>query len=445
MKFPSSLCFRPQDTLWFFMFVVLLTAPFFPGRLAFGFYSVEWSFFFFAGILITIFALVACSRGLVGVVYDPIVWWIGIYVCLMLVSAVDARGIVKSIIYAGSFIPYYVIIYIAIVYINDIYKLQHTINMLTKLMILFILLILFIYVMLLLNLMPSFIYKTTALGGVFDKGMRWYLDNSMLNLFNIGILKAVSYIELPLSIFMLNMLNKKINFYRTFIFVLIAIAIVLTGSRGNYAMFIGILGLSILKSKNFVRKISILSLFVGIFCLAFLTTDYVRERLNYMVVTSEADYESKIEAFSRVYTAKVALEVMLEHPWNGIGAWNLAYYMEDAIHSTKGIPLEILHYWEKTKLYQTQTTPLKLGAEMGIGGFIFFFAFYFYLWDRVRKAKRAAPKDMQIILDGCGIAVIAGFVHNFVDVSFYNYYSWLNFGIICATTRIAQRKTDSGV
>jgi O-antigen ligase len=410
---------KTSTILWVFMYLIFFTAPLFPGRGAFGFYMVEWSFFFWAAILIYLSVLIVLMKGTIIPIKDPIFIVVGIFFLIVIFSIIDSPNKLRSVLYAGQFIPYFFLMYLAIAIFDNEQKLSRIIDAMTFLILIFSLII---------------------IGAAIAIGSRWELDDFLLNTFNIGILKMMSFMELPFSILVFRMLNDKLTPFNFLVFLSVSTATILSGSRGTYVIWALIVFLALLKSKQLKKKILVSIFAIVIIFVGILSSDYVRERLNLMVVTSEQDYKEKITAFSRVYTAIVAWDTMIAHPFNGVGMGNLSSFIEDVIKHSKSIPAPILEYWESSHLYETQTTPLKLGAELGFSGFFFFFIFYYYLLSRVRKAMKSSSPiyshKMKNILQGAKIAIIAGFVHNFFDVSFYNYYSWFYYGIIIAATRI---------
>jgi hypothetical protein len=419
----NMLTVKGTITLWLFMYLVLFTAFLFPGQGEYGFYSVEWSFFFWAAILIYGVLLVVLKKGVFSFRTDPVLILIAVFFLMVLLSIVDAPNKFKGILYSGQFIPYFFLMYFTILIVTGEKKLIKVVDMMIFL---------------------ALVFCLTAIVVAIVTGRREGLNDFLLNTFNIGVLKVISFTTFPLSILLSRILNERATPYRLFTFLMITIAIVLTGSRGNYLIWALIIFLSVIKARSFKKKVMILSIAGIIVIIGFLTMDYVLQRIQLLAVTSSEEFNSNITAFSRLFTAKVALNLMIQHPFNGIGIGNLSYFMQSAISQTPGIPTAILRYWEQSQLYETQTTPLKLGAEIGMGGFIFFFAFYYYLWKRIKKSYYISPERIKVILDGIKIAIIADFLHNFVDVSFYNYYSWFYYGIIIAVSRIDyEKKTNN--
>jgi len=419
----NMLTVKGTITLWLFMYLVLFTAFLFPGQGEYGFYSVEWSFFFWAAILIYGTLLVVLKKGIFSFRTDPVLILIAVFFLMVLLSIVDAPNKFKGILYSGQFIPYFFLMYFTISIVNSEKKLIKVVDMMTFL---------------------ALIFCLTAIAVSIVTGRREGLNDFLLNTFNIGVLKVISFVTFPFSILLSRILNEKVTPFRLITFLAVAIAVIFTGSRGNYLVWALIIFLSVLKADSFKKKIIISSIAGVIIIIGFLTMDYVIQRIQLLVVTSSEEFNRDIIAFSRLFTAKVALNLMIHHPFNGIGIGNLSYFMKDAISQTPGIPRAILQYWEQNQLYETQTTPLKLGAEIGLGGFIFFFAFYYYLWNRIKKSYYISPERIRVIIDGIKIAIIADFLHNFLDVSFYNYYSWFYYGIIIAVSRIVyEKKTNN--
>ncbi len=222
------------------------------------------------------------------------------------------------------------------------------------------------------------------------------------------------------------------------------LGVIASGGRTNIGVMGVGFGLAFVTSKASLKKyLIVLSVMACLIFMVF-TTSYLQERLELMLVTGSKDYQEKITAFSRVYTTELALEIIKQFPINGTGIGNLSSYTDDVIKTMKGIPERILYYWDLhikqtggRPVFETTVTPIKFAAELGIGGFIFFFGFYYYLWRRITDAIKVAPDSLKNTLSGMRLFVLISLVHNLLDPGITNYYSWLYYGLVIAGSRIA--------
>jgi O-antigen ligase len=285
-----------------------------------------------------------------------------------------------------------------------------------------------------------FIVVTFALALFFRD--RMILNDFLLNNFNIAVNKIFTYIELPFCVVIYNLVNNRLKAYNLIFFLLSVLVVVLSGSRGSLLILFGALGLILLKGKNIKKIIPIAVVSIVIIIAGLFISPYTVERLSKIVVISKRDYVENISSFSRLYTAQVALRLMTEHPLNGVGIGNSSYYTEKAVKNLS-LPQEITDFWESRKLFETTSTPLKMGAELGITGVIFFFMFYYYLWRRIKRKDRYDRNSLKSILPALEIYVIVAFVHNFIDLGFTNYYSWFYYGIVIAAARVMRAEVES--
>jgi hypothetical protein len=401
------------------MYIVLFTAFFFPEKGLFGFYSVEWSFFFFAAFLIYISILAILLYQKFKFKWDRFYILLIIFLGIACLSLIDADSKTRGLLFIGQYIPYFFLFFLIINTINSVDKLSRVLNMISHLSFIFISIVI-------------------VLALVFRD--RIVLNNFLLNNFNIPVNKILTYVQLPLCVSLYSLIQGRFKVYNFVFFLLAALVIVLSGSRGSLLILSGTLGLVLLKGKNIKRKVAIAVISIGIISIGFLASPYTMDRLDRLFVTSKQDYIENIASFSRLYTAQVALKLMIEHPINGVGLGNSSYYTSEAVRKLS-LPKEVLDFWEERKVFETTATPLKLGAELGFAGFIFFFIFYYYLWRKMRLTAMVNTGNVRTLLTGLEIYTIVAFVHNFIDLGFANYYSWFYYGIVLAATKVYKNKT----
>lgn len=399
--------------LWLFMFIVLIASPLFPGRRTMGFYSVEWSFFFFVFFLMFFF-LLTWGMGEFTPIWDDFYKLFIIYWILGLISVVFAFNKVRGILFWGQYIPYFFVLMLCVSLIRTEKLLDNFINKLTYLALTFSLIVI-----------ASFaIYH--------DRGA---LNDFLINNFEIAVNKILPYLELPFCIVIYRMIAGNKYKFDVLILFIVVIVVIISGSRGSFLILIGIIGLAIIKSKKFGKAFLVGSLAALLIMAALLITPYTAERFDKLFSASESLNKENAESISRIYTALVAYQIMVDNPIIGIGMGNVSQYSETALKKLN-VPVQVRQFWEYAHLFETTCTPLKMGAEIGIIGFAFFFVWYFALWRRVRIAqKNKSGKQLQTLM-GLEIYVIGSFVHNFVDLGFYQYYSWIYYGVVLAATRI---------
>jgi hypothetical protein len=412
---------KPITILWLFMYIVLFTSPLFPGPGTSGFHTVEYSFFTFGFLLMWLTAIAIMQKGIIKFKWDPVLYLCIVFVTLLSASIIDAPNKLKGVLFTGQYIPYFFIMYLVITLVDNEKKYKTVLDFLNILAFLFSLLII--------SMALKFNDRST-------------LDDFLVNNFLLETTKILTYLELTFAILVYQIFNARVRIFHYFVIISIFLAIMLSGSRGNMVILALTFLISFIKGTFSIKKI--LLIMGALFCMVFMmfTIDYVKERTVLLTgLVSQKSFEEKITAYSRLYTAMVALELMKSHPINGVGTGNLSYFTENILRETKGIPEQIIIYWNKHgQVFQTNTTPLKLGAELGIGGFLFFFIFYYYLWKRVNRSLPPASDYMRTILNGVKVFVIVGFIHNFTEPAFTNYYSWFFYGMVIAACRIAVNK-----
>jgi len=393
--------------IWIFMFLVLIFSPFFPGKGTLGFYSIEWSFFFFVFFLMFVIFLTWGMRQ-----FSP--RWDSFYTIFLIywlwgfIAIFGAPNKVRAILFWGQYIPFYFILILCISLIVTENILNDIITKLTYLGMFFCLIV-----------SVGFIYFR-------DRGL---LNDFMLDKFQIDLLKVLPYIELPLCVAIYRTMAGYKSRLNVLLFILGLALVVISGSRGSCLILLGILGLALFKSKYLGRAV------LAIFLAGFLVTallilnPYTADRFGELA-------EGRGESVSRVYTGMVAFQTMKDNPVLGIGMGNLSEYSLKALANV-AVPDDVRRYWNsKNMLYETTCAPLKMGGEIGVVGFFTFFAWYFILWRRIKvPQKNQRGKALQTLI-GLEIYVIASFVHNFGDLGFYNYYSWVFYGVVLAAARI---------
>ena len=413
-----NLKIRPVTALWLFMFLSFLTSPFNPNPKYYGFNSVEFSFFALIFVFAFIAFLVFLKQGRAKLITDSVLYYCSIFMVLQILSVIDTQAKLRGILFAGQYLPYFFLMYLAIAIVNTQMKLEEILNKLILLTIIFNVI-----------LCSAAIYFNS----------RSMLDAFMKDYFQIELMKVLVFIELPFAILAYRIMNSKVNKLEIIAFVTSLISTMLSGSRGCFLIMAGIIYLAIYKERFTMGKIWKSIVIVITLLIATLSTGYVQERLDLLFVTSESEYQDKIVSFSRVYTMQMAFKMMKDNPINGVGTGNMSNYTGRAFLDMKPqLPSEIIEYWRKNVIYETTTSPLKYGAELGVGGFLFFFVFYYYLWMRSRRGVKIAGTNMRGNLQGMEIFIVGSFFHNIIDLTITNYYTWFYYGLAIAACRIVQ-------
>jgi hypothetical protein len=418
------------------MYLSLLSSPLFPSAKTMGlaFHSVEFSFFLTIFMIAWMATLWMLRNGLYVFVLDKVFYLCVMFVVICIYSMPDAPNKIRSAIVIGQYLPYFVLMYMVIVIVDSEDKLNKVLRALIHL---------------------AMIYSVIVFVAALIYNDRTKLDNFLLDNFVTETTKVLMYIELIYSIVVYRAFHSRLTRYETVFLIFSTLAVLASGGRTNIAIIVGIIGLSFLRSRSFIRKSIII---LGVLCctgIMFLSVDYFRTRLSLMIVTSKQDFDQKVTAFSRIYTTMLAMEVFMRHPINGTGIGNLSYFTGDTLKSVKGIPEPILRYWYNVHvaaqggraIYETTVTPVKFMAEMGIPGLAFYLLFYYYLWRRASQAIKITSGSFRITLSGMRVFVVAAFVHGILDPGITNYYSWFFYGLVIAGCRLPAKSliaTDSG-
>ncbi len=398
---------------WLFMLIVLLTAPFFPGKGTYGFYSVEWSFFFFAFFYIFA-ALIAFFMGVFPAKYDPAYCILALFFLCGALSIIDTPSRLRAVLFLGQLVPYYFVFIVGITLIRTEVVLDHVLDRVMLVSILFSAIVLF-----------AFIFYRDRSG----------LNDFLLNNTNIAVNKILTYFELPFCVAVYRLLSgsKSSTLVKTMFFMGL-LSVVLSGSRGSLLIVIGIIGLCFLKSRRPGRSTTVTFIALVLLSFGLAISPYTSERIEKLIGTSGETRENA-ERFSRFYTAMIAAELLVSHPVNGVGMGNLSAYSEIALQSVP-VPPAVREYWGRTHIYETVCSPMKWGAEVGVIGFILYFVFFYKLYMRIKTAVKQSTGKLQQTLIGLQIYVIASFMHNLGDLGFYNYYCWIYYGIVFAASNV---------
>jgi hypothetical protein len=415
----SALRLDPAWGLGLAMFLAFAASPAFPPSDAVGFRSAELSFFGLVALVGWFTALVMVQGGRFRIPYDPILWFMAAFFLLLVVSIVDAPARFRALLVSGQYLPYYLLAYLVIACVRSEASLR-TVMRATYLV--------------------ALAFNAVFIAAALAFQSRGSLDDFMLRYFVLEVSKTIAFLQLPFALAVHRWLSGRGGSLDALVVVSSLAAIALSASRGSLGGAIFTIALAMLTRGSWPRKIATVTVGLLVGMLALLTIDYVGERMQLMVITSQADYEEKITAFSRVYTALVAFELMRQHPLNGTGSGNLSDFSMAVIERDLDIPPKLMEYWERHyrevgRVWETTNTPLKLGAELGVGGFLCFFAFYLHLWRRVRRAMRrgGGPEDLPAL----AIFVVASLAVNMVSLSFTNYYTWFFYGIVIAAARLS--------
>jgi len=362
------------------------------------------------------FVLITLFNGGMTLKWDNFYKLFIVFFLLGILSLIDSTSKLRGILFLGQWIPYF---FLAIMCVSIIRSER------------------------LLNIVLS---KTIILGLFFSLIVissfilfrdRVDLNNFLLHQFNIPVNKVLTYIELPYCIVTYRMVTgRKINF-NTLVFLLGLLAVVFTGSRGSLLIVMGILGLAVLKSESKIKAAIWFYLALLLLAAGLIISPYTADRFEKLSNALGEDKASAV-SLSRLYTMQVAWQMIKEHPVNGVGMGNLSQYSGNASKKLS-LPRAIYDYWKGHGLFETSCAPLKIGAELGVAGLIFFFVFYFTLWRRIRIAQKSTSGQALQLLTGMEIYVISSFVHNIIDLGFYNYYSWFYYGLVLAAARIYKK------
>jgi hypothetical protein len=418
----NTLSIKPTTALWLLMTLSFWLSPLSPSVKKLGFHSVELMFFGFVALFGWMTVLYFLIKGSFLIKIDKVIYFCVAFIILCVFSMFDAPKLSRSILVTGQYLPYFFMMYICITLVKTQYGLNKLIMALTHL---------------------TFLFSIMVFVAAMYFNDRGKLDTFLLDAFVIELTKVLVYIELIFSVLVYRAFHVRSSRYETLVLIVCVLAIIGSGGRTNIGVMGVAFGFAFLTSKASLKKFLIVLGVFACFVVMVFTTSYLQERLQLMVVTGSKDYDDKIVAFSRVYTTQLAFEVIRTFPINGTGIGNLSSYTENVIKTMRGIPERILYYWnEHTKLtgappFETTVTPIKYAAELGIGGFVFFFGFYYYLWRRVKTAIKVATGSLKDTLLGMRLFVVISLVHNLLDPGITNYYSWFYYGLVIAGTRIA--------
>lgn len=421
----------PKTNIVWFMVLVLGTGWLFPGHGAFEFYSVQWSFFFWALWLMYLWALAVVLKGKIYFSKDPVYYFLSLFLLLVLVSWFPAVDKVRWLLFAGRYIPYFFLVYAVIQNIDTTEKLSRAIRIIMVLS-----LVLNVFVILLM-VCPKYILvaNNTLINRISATN---YI---LLNTINMPINKIGVITDVPTCIAIVFILKGKASFLRIALLTSTVFTAVIIGSRGMLLTIVLMWLLAIFFSRLNKRVLAVSAIVFAVGFAGFMVSEKSRERIrSKLIILNKTQYRQNINAFSRFYTARISFHLMVTHPLTGVGMGNIRYAKKDAVSETPGIPVKILDYWDKRGLYETTCTPLRLGAEMGIGGFLFFFFFFYYIWKKLRYSHKIAKGQIKLVLTGMKMALIVRFAHEMVDLGFMSYVSWFYFGLLIAASRVAAPK-----
>jgi hypothetical protein len=261
----------------------------------------------------------------------------------------------------------------------------------------------------------------------------------LLDTINFSVGKVGIIMEVPISILLFRMIKKDMKLTHFIIVAVATVAMMSLASRGTFIAWLVMIALLLIKSRFRLKRAGPVFLVILIIALCFSFLNRTNKRFDsYLLVFDKAKYNEKIIAFSRFYTAKVAYRIMLDAPLTGAGLGNLSYKLAPTIENMTDIPDKILEYWRsRDEIFMTTCSPLKLGAETGVPGFLFFFVFFYYIWRRLRYAYYISGGDLKLTIGGMQIALIVRFIHEMADLGYMTYFSWFYFGMFIAASRIA--------
>lgn len=389
------------------VYLCIFLTPFFRFGDNFGFHTVEWGFFIVSPFYLLFTLHLLSSRKFK---IDKFSCMIIFFLMALYISIIDAENTKKGLIYATQFVLYICL------FITITSTLRHKADLVK-------------FMRTLLNISVIISIIIIFLGNIL--GARATLNTTLVDLFALPVNKVLSFIELPFVYLLIKLIMYRLSTRETLYFLIFLIAVLFTGSRGSYLVLSCMFIVAIYTTKQFSKGLITLATlsFLAIALLYTSPFDFVKERMAKLAPTSSSSFDDKIESYSRLYTAKVAFELLKQNPVNGIGIGNISNNTNE-VANKMDLPYEIIEYWERRAFYETTNSYLKIGAEIGVYGIFFIIIFYYLLWKKLKKQNNALFKNTAITY-----LVISG-VHNFVDLGFYTYYGWIAYSFIYAVAHI---------
>jgi len=261
---------------------------------------------------------------------------------------------------------------------------------------------------------------------------------------NPNILAAELVLIVPIAItLIINVKRVLLKFILLLCLSALLMAIVLTFSRAGMATLCIVLLLSflqiILKGK---RKVSTLIFLFIIFALIaaavtpFIPNEYW-ERMGTITDTKEISIASRLDAW------KLALNMIKEHPFTGVGYGLFKYEFMTAAITSADIKTKFV-------LYHAHNLFLHTGAEAGILAALFVLTIIYYAWIQLRRARRNLERNGEALLAGISgaleISLMAFFLVNLFSWHLDLMIFWIIIGLSVVLNNLPESKdAESGV
>lgn len=273
----------------------------------------------------------------------------------------------------------------------------------------------------------------------YSQGIGLKLVGSVVRVFgtteNPNILAAELVLIVPITITLF--VNYRSFVLKTVLFcflIVIIIGIVLTFSRAGMGALVLVLALSAIqfsfRKQNRLTAVFYSFLIILLLILAalpFIPKEYW-ERMQTITDTGEIAIASRLDAW------KLALNMMVEHPFTGVGYGIFKYeFLNQALTSSD----------IKTKFVMLHAHNLFLhtGAENGILAAVFLLLIMFYSWHQLRQAKRFFRAGNDLIFSGISgaleISLIGFFVMNLVSWHLDLMIFWIIIGLSVVLNKLS--------
>lgn len=184
-----------------------------------------------------------------------------------------------------------------------------------------------------------------------------------------------------------------------------------SGSRGGMLSF-GVAATLLILSRTHVVKLPAKAFFVTV-CLLLVSFSSIDTERYSTLLSLEQDYNVYDET-GRIELWKIGAKAMLNNPFTGVGVGNYSY----------AVGLERQARGSGTLKWQTaHNSPIQIGAETGVLGFVLFLLISLNVWRILNRTKKKASQERLVKIAEMGII---GFVGLFVAGLFlsqaYSFY-----------------------
>ncbi|MFA5316562.1 MAG: O-antigen ligase family protein [Dehalococcoidales bacterium] len=255
---------------------------------------------------------------------------------------------------------------------------------------------------------------------------------------NPNILAAELVLVVPIAItLVINVKRVFAKFILSLCLGALLMAIVLTFSRAGMATLCIVLFLSflqiILRGKHKVSTLLLLFVIfalISVAVLPFVPNEYW-ERMGTITDTKEISIASRLDAW------KLALDMIREHPFTGVGYGLFKYEFMTAAITSADITTKFV-------LYHAHNLYLHTGAEAGILAALLVLAIIIYAWVQLRRAKRNFEQNGEMLLSGISgaleISLTAFFLMNMVSWHLDLMIFWIIIGLSVVLNNLPESK-----